>query len=81
MSNRNLFAELSTALVEAKEHAEGKLTLKTHRVNDARSLSRIVSQALSRNPQFNMLPSRLQHIHQTINSKQMNLPIEQATKI
>ncbi|HAS8291322.1 TPA: transcriptional regulator, partial [Vibrio vulnificus] len=34
MSNRDLFAELSSALVEAKEHSEGKLTLKTHQVND-----------------------------------------------
>jgi putative transcriptional regulator len=30
MSKRDLFAELSTALNEAKEHSEGKLTLKTH---------------------------------------------------
>jgi putative transcriptional regulator len=30
MSKRNLFEELSTALVEAKQHSEGKLTLRTH---------------------------------------------------
>lgn len=33
MSNRDLFSELSSALVEAKEHSEGKVTLKTHQVN------------------------------------------------
>ena len=32
MSSRDLFAELSSALVEAKEHSEGKLTLRTHKV-------------------------------------------------
>lgn len=30
MSKRNLFEELSTALVEAKQHSEDKLTLRTH---------------------------------------------------
>lgn len=30
MSNRDLFSESSSALVEAKEHSEGKVTLKTH---------------------------------------------------
>ncbi len=32
MSKRNLFSELSTALSEAKQHDEGKLTLKNHKV-------------------------------------------------
>ena len=32
MSKRDLFAELATSLNEAKEHSEGKLTLKTHEV-------------------------------------------------
>lgn len=35
MSNRDLFSALSSALVEAKEHSEGKVTLKTHQVNDS----------------------------------------------
>jgi putative transcriptional regulator len=30
MSKRKLFEELSTALVEAKQYSEGKLTLRTH---------------------------------------------------
>ena len=30
MSKRDLFAELTTSLNEAKDHSEGKLTLKTH---------------------------------------------------
>ena len=39
MSNRDLFTELSSALVEAKQHSEGKLTLKTHEVNDISELN------------------------------------------
>ena len=39
MSNRDLFAELSLALVEAKQHSEGKLTLKIHHVNDVSELN------------------------------------------
>lgn len=35
MNKRNLFEELSTALVEAKQHSEGKLTLRTHVVQRA----------------------------------------------
>ncbi len=38
MSNRDLFAELSSALVEAKEHSEGKRTLRTHKINDVSEL-------------------------------------------
>ena len=33
MSKRNLFNELSTALSDAKKHDQGKLTLKTHKVD------------------------------------------------
>ncbi|AGH81280.1 virulence gene repressor RsaL [Psychromonas sp. CNPT3] len=32
MNNRDLFSELSSALVDAKNHSEGKLTLRTHKV-------------------------------------------------
>jgi len=32
MNKRDLFAELSSALSEAKQHDQGKLTLKTHKV-------------------------------------------------
>lgn len=39
MSSRDLFSELSSALTEAREHSEGKLTLKTHQVNDKEELS------------------------------------------
>ena len=39
MSNRDLFAELSSALVEAKEHSEGKLTLKTHQFTNVSELN------------------------------------------
>ncbi len=33
MSKRNLYKELQFALSDAKKHDEGKLTLKTHKVN------------------------------------------------
>ena len=33
MSKRELFSELSTALSDAKRHDQGKLTLKTHKVD------------------------------------------------
>jgi len=33
MSRRDVFTELSSALVEAKAHSEGKLTLKTHQAD------------------------------------------------
>ena len=39
MNNRDLFAELSSALVEAKEHSEGKLTLKTHQFTNVSELN------------------------------------------
>ena len=32
MDKRNLFSELSTALSESKQHDQGKLTLKNHKV-------------------------------------------------
>ena len=38
MSKRDLFAELTTSLNEAKEHSEGKLTLKTHEMKIADEL-------------------------------------------
>jgi putative transcriptional regulator len=33
MSKRNIFSELSTALNETKQHDQGKLTLKTHKID------------------------------------------------
>ena len=54
MSNRDLFAELSSALVEAKEHSEGKLTLKTHQINDVSELNISPSEILTIREQFNM---------------------------
>jgi putative transcriptional regulator len=39
MSKRDLYAELSSALSEAKEHDEEKLTLKSHRVAIPKELS------------------------------------------
>lgn len=54
MSNRDLFAELSSALVEAKQHSEGKLTLKTHYVYDVGNLNISPDEILSIREQFNM---------------------------
>lgn len=54
MSKRNLFDELTAALTEAKEHSEGKLTLKTHNVEAAGGLDITPSEILSIREQFNM---------------------------
>ncbi|WP_259399368.1 hypothetical protein [Pseudoalteromonas sp. SG43-3] len=39
MSKRNLFSELTTALVDAKAHSQGKLTLRSHAVKDINDLA------------------------------------------
>lgn len=54
MSSRDLFAELSASLVEAKEHAEGKITLKTHQVNDVGELDISPNEIVRIREQFNM---------------------------
>lgn len=54
MSKRDLFAELSSALVEAKEHSEGKLTLKTHQINDVSELTISPDEIVNIREQFNM---------------------------
>ncbi|MCG7490655.1 transcriptional regulator [Vibrio sp. Of14-4] len=54
MSNRDLFAELSSALSEAKQHSEGKLTLKTYQVDDINELNISPEEILSLREQFNM---------------------------
>ncbi|MCG8336003.1 MAG: helix-turn-helix domain-containing protein [Proteobacteria bacterium] len=38
MSKRDLFSELSSSLIEAKNHDQGKLTLKTHKVKAPKPL-------------------------------------------
>ena len=54
MSNRNLFSELSSALAEAKEHSEGKLTLKTHQVSEVSELNITPNEIVSIRKKFNM---------------------------
>ncbi|MCC2608122.1 helix-turn-helix domain-containing protein [Planctobacterium marinum] len=54
MSNRNLFAELSSALTEAKAHSEGKLTLKTHKVDEIVELKISPNEIVNIREQFNM---------------------------
>ena len=54
MSNRNLFAELSTSLVEARQHSEGKLTLKTHKFDDVSVLAISPDEIIGIRKKFNM---------------------------
>ena len=54
MSSRDLFTELSTSLVEAKAHSEGKLTFKTHQVNDVSELDISPNEIVRIREQFNM---------------------------
>ena len=54
MSKRDLFAELTTALDEAKAHSAGKLTLKTHEVETVSDLDISPTEILSIREQFNM---------------------------
>ena len=54
MSSRDLFSELTSALVEAKEHSEGKLTLKTHHVNDLSELEISPNEIVHIRENFNM---------------------------
>lgn len=54
MSNRDLFTELSSALVEAKEHSKGKLTLKTHEINNITELNITPEEIVKIREQFNM---------------------------
>jgi putative transcriptional regulator len=53
MSKRNLFSELSSALSEAKQHSEGKLTLRTVKVKN--------------NEDFGLSPSEIVNIRETFN--------------
>ncbi|MGO2129559.1 MAG: helix-turn-helix domain-containing protein [Pseudoalteromonas prydzensis] len=54
MSNRDLFSELSTALVDAKAHSQGKLTLRTHTVGDASDLAISPDEIINIREAFNM---------------------------
>ena len=39
MSKRDLFSELTSGPVDAKAHSQGRLTLRTHSVNDINDLA------------------------------------------
>jgi putative transcriptional regulator len=56
MSNRDLFTELNSALIEARQHAEGKLTLRTHHINDISEFNHSISpeEIIKIREQFNM---------------------------
>ena len=65
MRNRDLFTELSSAIIEAKEHSEGKLTLKTHQVNDFSELDISPNEIVSIREQFNMSRGVFAHLLHT----------------
>ncbi len=54
MNKRNLFSELSSALSEAKQHSEGKLTLRTVKVRANENFSLSPSEILNIREMFNM---------------------------
>lgn len=54
MSKRNLFSELSSALLEAKQHSEGKLTLRTVKVKSNDNFSLSPNEIASIREMFNM---------------------------
>ena len=54
MSKHDLFADLTTSLNEAKDHSEGKLTLKTHEMKIANELVISPDEILSIPEKFHM---------------------------
>lgn len=54
MSKRNLYEELRSALSDAKQHDEGKLTLKTHQVEQPVELSITPNEIKNIRHQLNM---------------------------
>ncbi len=54
MSNRDLFKELNSALAEAKEHSEGKKTLRTQKISDSSDLVITPDEIVSIREMFNM---------------------------
>ena len=54
MINRDLFSELSSALVVAREYSVGKVTLKNHKINDISELDISPNEIVSIREQFNM---------------------------
>jgi len=54
MSNRSLFSELSLSLSEAKEHSEGKLTLKTVKIESTDNFIILPNEIINIRKKFNM---------------------------
>ncbi len=54
MSKRNLFEELSLALSEAREHDQGKISLKTHQFEKPKRLSISPTEIVSIRERFNL---------------------------
>lgn len=54
MSKRNLFSELSLSLSEAKQHSEGKLTLKAVKIEEKENLILSPNEIINIRKKFNM---------------------------
>ena len=54
MTKRNLFTELQNALVEARQHSEGQLTLKTHVVSEPAELAMAPQEIVALRERLNM---------------------------
>lgn len=65
MSNRDLFSELTSSLIEAKNHSEGKITLKTHSINNAMDLSIEPKEIISLREELNMSRGVFAHLLHT----------------
>ncbi len=54
MSKRNLFSELSSSLSEAKEHSEGKLTLRVVSIEKKEAFILLPNEIINIRKKFNM---------------------------
>ena len=54
MNKRNLYAELSASLTEARQHSENKLTLKTHTIETPHDLTITPAEIMDLRENFNM---------------------------
>ncbi len=54
MSKRNLFSELNTALIEAKQHSKNKLTLKSHTIEIPQNINISPKEIVKLRENFNM---------------------------
>lgn len=65
MSKRDLFSELSTSLDEARQHAEGKITLRRYEVSELAPLYIAPNEIISLREKLNVSRGVLAHILRT----------------